>query len=133
MVPAILWSVAAFRTSKNLLSVDDRIAKAGVLLTQTDEEMLSDVATAMFSGSHSGYHRCIDHYNNLVDIQDELLHHAPFPAVDMRSFSASSLEGHPTVRLSTCACKALTEEMDRVEALLYRARAFKNHRENPSR
>jgi len=127
MVPVILWSVAASRTSKNLLAVDDRITKAGVLLTQKDEDMLWDVATTMSWRSHPGYRRCIDHYNNLVDIQDELLHHKPFPMVEMRSIGASLLEEHPTVRLSTCACKALAEEMDRVEALLNRARTFKNH------
>ena len=125
MVPVILWSVAASRLSKNLLAVDGRIAKACVLLTARDEETLGDISPTSW-GSHPGYRRCIEHYNSLVDIQDELLHHTPFPTVDMSSLGILSLEGDPLVHLTTCACKTLADEMDRIEALLYRARTFKN-------
>lgn len=67
------------------------------------------------------YESLAKHYNRLVDIHDELLHQLPYPVVDFDgSFNLASQD--PLVRLTTTACTALTKELDKMEALLYRRR-----------
>lgn len=123
MVPAILWSMAA-RISGNLLPVDRHTRRLFVLLSKKDEEKLWDNPTATSWGSDPAYRRCVDYYNSLVDIQDELLHHVPFPMLEITPLGPSS-DTDPGVHLTTSACKVLATEMDRIEALLYRVRALK--------
>lgn len=124
-VPKILWSATALKLSLSgySLPLDESIEAARVALTQEDENRLWDTSKTKSWRSHSGFQRCIEHYNSLVDMQDEILHHKPFPVIEM-SEPGWSLEQNPALNLTTLAQKALATEMDRIEALLFRARAF---------
>jgi hypothetical protein len=128
-VPAILWTSVASRISGTSVAIDRHIGKVRVLLNKKDEETLWDSSAVTSWGAHHGYRRCIDHYNNLVDIHDELLHHGPFPITEISPLG-SSFERDPAVHLTTCACKVLSTEMDRIEALLYHARVINRQQDN---
>jgi hypothetical protein len=55
-----------------------------------------------------GYERLAQRPNRLVDVHDELLQQLPFPLVEVAETG-----------LSNAASKALIEEMERIDALLY--------------
>jgi len=131
MVPVILWSMAASRMlSESILPLDRNIRSGNVILNKEEEEkLLWDRSTTISWKKDPVYRRCLDHYNSLVDIQDDLLHHPPFPMVEISS-RGCSLEEDPVLYLTTSACQALTQEMDRIEALLYRVRIFRRLKEH---
>jgi hypothetical protein len=107
MIRNMLWAVASQKAG---LAVEKDI-RASNLLWCDDKE---DPTTLI------GYQKYALFHNRLVKIHDELLHSLPFPAVEAFETDLSSQD--PVVRLTSAVSKALIQEMERIEALLYRAR-----------
>ncbi len=129
MVDKVLWSIASRRILHDALPMDGNIQKAEIVLRTEEEKGLwvcSQTTTTW--QSNPVYRRFAKHYNRLVDIQDELIHQLPYPLVDTNGGSLEGIGGptdqDPVVQLTTNACKALANELDFIENLLYRARIF---------
>lgn len=123
MVDKVLWSVVIRRMLHDSLPMDRAIQKAEIVLPQEEEDALWDQSGTRTWRSHPGYQRFAKHYNRLVDIQDDLLHQIPYPVVETNPLPPSAAgDKDPAVRLTTEACKALTNELDIIEGLLYRVR-----------
>ena len=124
MVDKVLWTVAALRTlNDGSLPIDRDIQEAQIVLPDDEEEPLwrrQCHGSKSTWRSHPIYQRFAKHYNRLVDIQDELLHQTPYPAIQI--LPNDNAKSDPIVHLTTEACKALSTELDAIESLLYRAR-----------
>lgn len=120
MVDKILWSVAIRRILHDAMPMDTGIRKAEIVLDKCDEDLLLDRSKSTTWWSHPVYKRFAEHYNRLVDIQDELIHQLPYPSVDINSGTRPDQD--LIVHLTTKAFKALASELDIIEKLLYQAR-----------
>jgi hypothetical protein len=102
----MLWAVASQKAG---LAVEKEIHAANLLCD--DKE---DPTTLI------GYQRYALFHNRLVKMHDELLNSLPFPSVEAFETDLSSRD--PVVRLTSAVSKALIQEMERIETLLYQAR-----------
>jgi hypothetical protein len=104
MISKALWAVAAREVG---FAVDKEIRTANLLANDDDPKTLV------------GYQQLAHRHNRLVGVHNELLQQLPFPSVEVDETDHSR---NPDVRLTNAASKALIEEMERIQALLYQAR-----------
>jgi hypothetical protein len=104
MVDKILWAAAA---RDGELAIDYEIITAHIFNDIQDDPT-----------SLKGYQRYARQHNRLVNMQDELLNHPSLLAVNSYPPPTDSV-----ARLTSNAYNVLSSEIDRIEALLYQARA----------
>ena len=123
-VSPILWVLTSQSLETEKVPIDKDLAKHGILqrtsLRREKELFGSDTVLA-----NQAYSLLVHHYNRLVDLHEEL--DGQFPLE--RSLSLDQIdrqvetESVAAVRLTIQAVRLLDAELDRLEALLYQARA----------
>ena len=126
VVDKILWSVTTQRNLNGKVPMEARIHQAEIVLPKKEVDSLWEESPIKTWQSNPVYKRMANHYNRLVDIQDDLIHQVPYPMIDTIVDSKNGIRKvtDPVVDLTTKAYKTLDDELNIIERLLYQARVY---------
>jgi hypothetical protein len=109
LVREILWSNAQRDCG---VAVDSETQRASLLLSN-DGTHYDEANDPM---SLAGYQKYANHYNRLLQLQEDLL-------LNVQDLSGEALvSANPLIRLTAQACKVIDGEMDRINEILYQVR-----------